>query len=63
MNAESGLSYLQKCLGNFLTMRWLDFAHQIVQAIAIVVIAIFLFVLSRVFVFARQPAGNGVIRS
>lgn len=42
---------------------WLGFAHQIVQAIAIVVVAIFLFVLFRIFVFAPHLTGKGVIRS
>lgn len=42
---------------------WLDFPHQIVQAIAIVMVAIFLFVLLRIFVFTPHLAGNGVIRS
>lgn len=41
----------------------LGYAHQIVQAVAIVVVAVFLFVLSRVFVFATHPAGTGVIGS
>ncbi len=31
---------------------WFDFPHQIVQAIAIVVVAIFLFIMLRIFVFA-----------
>ncbi|WP_035373349.1 GtrA family protein [Pseudoduganella violaceinigra] len=36
---------------------WLGFPHQFVQAVAIVVIAIYLFILSRFFVFAhKQPA-------
>jgi putative flippase GtrA len=34
---------------------WLGVAHQITQAIAIVVVAIFLFVMSRVFVFSQSP--------
>ncbi|UZE19666.1 GtrA family protein [Pseudomonas sp. B21-054] len=42
---------------------WLNFSHQLVQAVAIIVVAIFLFVLSRVFVFAPQPAEKGVTRS
>lgn len=36
----------------------LGVSHQIVQAFAIVVVAIFLFVLSRIFVFASQPCRN-----
>lgn len=35
---------------------WLGVAHQIIQAIAIIVVAIFLFVVSRVFVFSQSPA-------
>jgi putative flippase GtrA len=42
---------------------WLGFVHQIVQAVAIVVVAIFLFILSRFFVFAPQLAEKGAIRS
>jgi putative flippase GtrA len=41
---------------------WFDFPHQIVQAIAIVVVAIFLFVVLRVFVFAPSLAVTGVVR-
>jgi len=41
---------------------WLDFPHQIVQAIAIVVVAIFLFVVLRVFVFAPSLAVTGLVR-
>lgn len=33
---------------------WLGVAHQIIQAIAIIVVAIFLFVMSRVFVFSQS---------
>ena len=39
-----------------------DFPHQIVQAIAIVVVSIFLFVVLRVFVFAPSLAVTGVVR-
>ena len=39
-----------------------DFPHQIVQAIAIVVVAIFLFVVLRIFVFAPSLAVTGVVR-
>lgn len=39
-----------------------DFPHQIVQAIAIVTVAIFLFVALRVFVFAPSLAVTGVVR-
>ena len=41
----------------------LGFAHQLVQAVAIVVVAIFLFVLLRFFVFAPQLPENGAMRS
>ncbi len=39
-----------------------DFPHQIVQAIAIVVVAIFLFIVLRIFVFAPSLAVTGVVR-
>ena len=39
----------------------LGFAHQIVQAVAIFVVAIFLFVLSRVFVFAPEHSVNKAV--
>jgi putative flippase GtrA len=42
---------------------WLGFAHQFVQAAAIVVVAVFLFVLFRVFVFATPPAKEGLTGS
>lgn len=57
------LGYLLNLLLLALFVDWLGFAHQIVQAAAIAVVAVFLFVLSRVFVFALYPAGNGAIRS
>lgn len=41
---------------------WFDFPHQVVQAIAIVVVAIFLFVVLRIFVFAPSLAVTGVVR-
>ena len=41
----------------------LGFAHHLVQAVAIVVVAIFLFVLLRFFVFAPQLPENGAMRS
>lgn len=55
--------YLLNLLLLVLFVDWMGFAHQIVQAVAIIVVAIFLFVLSRFFVFAPQSARNGVIRS
>jgi putative flippase GtrA len=42
---------------------WLGFSHQIVQAIAIVLVAIFLFILLRIFVFAPNLAVNGAMQS
>ena len=41
---------------------WFNFPHQIVQALAIVVVAIFLFFVLRVFVFAPSLAVTGVAR-
>ncbi|MHC8343377.1 GtrA family protein [Pseudomonas sp. RT6P73] len=41
---------------------WVGFAHQIVQAIAIVVVAIFLFIVSRAFVFPPRTTENGRAR-
>lgn len=41
---------------------WLGFAHQVVQAIAIIVVAIFLFLVLRIFVFPSALAVNGVVR-
>ncbi|MDI6529441.1 GtrA family protein [Pseudomonas otitidis] len=41
---------------------WFDFSHQIVQAIAIVVVAIFLFFVLKFFVFAPSLAVTGVVR-
>ncbi|UCP09447.1 GtrA family protein [Pseudomonas sp. MM213] len=57
------LGYLLNLLLLSLFVDWLDFPHQIVQAIAIVVVAIFLFVLSRFFVFAPLSATNKGARS
>ena len=41
---------------------WLDFPHQVVQAIAVIVVAIFLFIVLRIFVFAPRLAAAGVMR-
>lgn len=41
---------------------WFDFPHQIVQAIAIVVVAIFLFVVLRLFVFVPSLEVTEVVR-
>lgn len=57
------LGYLLNLTLLVLFVDWLGFEHQIVQAVAIVVVTIFLFVLSRFFVFAPQLAENGAIRS
>ena len=57
------LGYLLNLTLLVLFVDWLGFAHQVVQAVAIFVVAIFLFVLSRFFVFAPQLAENGAIRS
>ena len=42
---------------------WLGFPHQIIQAGAIVVVALWLFVLSRYFVFASPAADQRGARS
>ena len=41
---------------------WLGFSHQLVQFIAIIVVAIFLFVLTRFFVFIPQRSKIGTRR-
>lgn len=59
---KAGLRYLLAQLSGYLMnlllllifVDWFGFAHQVVQAAAIVVVAIFLFVLSRFFVFTDQ---------
>ena len=45
------LGYLLNLCLLLLFVDWLGFSHQIVQAIAIVIVAVFLFVMLRVFVF------------
>lgn len=57
------LGYLLNLILLVLFVDWLGFAHQIVQVVAIVVVAIFLFVLSRFFVFAPQVSTSRAIRS
>ncbi len=52
--------YLLNLVLLLLFVDWFDFPHQIVQAIAIVVVAIFLFVLLRIFVFSSSLAVTGV---
>lgn len=54
--------YLLNLVLLLLFVDWFDFPHQVVQAIAIVVVAIFLFVVLRVFVFAPSLAVTGVVR-
>lgn len=54
--------YLLNLVLLLLFVDWFDFPHQIVQAIAIVVVAIFLFVVLRIFVFAPSLAVTGVVR-
>lgn len=68
---KAGIRYLLVQLAGYLLnlllltlfVDWLHYAHQLVQAVAIVVVAIFLFVLSRVFVFAPQLADKEVTQS
>ena len=56
------LGYLSNLTLLVFFVDWLGFAHQIVQAVAIVVVGILLFTLSRLFVFAPRPPEQGVIR-
>lgn len=55
------LGYLLNLSLLLLFVDYLGYKHQMVQAIAIFVVAIFLFVLSRYFVFAPQVAHKKVI--
>lgn len=57
------LGYLINLALLLLFVDWLGFSHQIIQAIAVVVVAIFLFVLFRVFVFVPKLTANGVTQS
>jgi len=41
---------------------WLGFSHRLVQAISIFIVAIFLFILLRTFVFAPHLARSGTLR-
>lgn len=67
----AGIRYLLAQLAGYLLnlfmlvlfVDWLGFSHQIVQAIAIVVVAIFLFVMFRLFVFTPHVAANEEIRA
>ena len=54
--------YLLNLVLLLLLVDWFDFPHQIVQAIAIVVVAIFLFIVLRIFVFAPSFTVTGVVR-
>jgi putative flippase GtrA len=54
--------YLLNLVLLLLFVDWFDFPHQIVQAIAIVVVAIFLFFVLRIFVFAPSLAVTGVVQ-
>ncbi len=54
-----GIGYLLNLLLLYLFVDRLSFPHQIVQAVAIVVVAIYLFVILRVFVFAPSLAAIG----
>ncbi len=56
------MGYLLNLALLLLFVDWLDFPHQIVQAISIVVVAIFLFVVLRIFVFTPSLTETGVIR-
>ena len=57
------LGYLLNLSLLLLFVDLLGFAHQIVQAVAIIVVAILLFVLSRLFVFAPKQTKNEALRS
>ncbi|MFC4296732.1 GtrA family protein [Castellaniella hirudinis] len=50
--------YLINLLILVLFVDWLGYPHQYIQAIAILVVAVFLFVLSRYFVFAPDASGK-----
>lgn len=54
--------YLLNLVLLLLFVDWLEFPHQIIQAIAIIVVAIFLFLVLRVFVFVPSAALPGVVR-
>lgn len=54
--------YLLNLVLLLLFVDWSGFPHQIVQAIAIVVVAIFLFIMLRVFVFTPLSSGTGATR-
>jgi putative flippase GtrA len=54
--------YLLNLILLLLFVDFFDFPHQIVQALAIVVVAIFLFVVLRIFVFPPKLAVTGVVQ-
>jgi len=56
------MGYLLNLVLLLLFVDWLDFSHQVVQGIAIVVVAIFLFVVLRIFVFAPSLTVIKVVR-
>lgn len=66
----TGIRYLLAQVGGYLLnlvllllfVDWFDFPHQIVQAIAIVVVGILLFVVLRIFVFAPSFGVTGGVR-
>lgn len=51
--------YLVNLLMLVILVDWLGFAHQAVQLLAVVVVAVWLFVLFRVFVFVKSPVDGG----
>ena len=55
------LGYLLNLSSLVLFVDWLGFAHQLVQGVSIFVVAIFLFVSLRFFVFAHQLPENGAM--
>ncbi|UVL89036.1 GtrA family protein [Pseudomonas sichuanensis] len=56
------LGYLLNFILLLLFVDWLGFSHQIVQAIAIVVVAVFMFILSRAFVFPPRTTESWRVR-
>jgi putative flippase GtrA len=53
------LGYMLNMLLLVMLVDWMGFPHQIVQAVAIVVVAVLLFFLSRIFVFSQHPLECG----
>lgn len=53
------LGYLLNILLLVMFVDWMGFPHQIVQAVAIVVVAVLMFFLSRIFVFLQHPLECG----